>query len=287
MKFVIFGDVCIDKNSVEGAEYTSFGGPAMYMNMVLSKMDDADVSIISNYGNDFVEHKTDIKFIPQEPNLENSLQYQNIVTNGKRRQLAHNHEYNAIDVDESEIEDVVSSADLLIFAPLVPNYSPEYVQTILGFAKDKTTKIVLPQGYFRQFDEDGNVSFREFVEMDEIFPMFDFAIMSDEDYPQIVELAKKWSTKYNTDFIITKGAEGADLHYGVEWMHDDHVINIPTENVTDVVDSTGSGDTFSASFSYMYAKTKDAAKSIAFANKIAGFLLSYTPEQMRDIKLPA
>lgn len=274
MKITILGDVCIDHNRVENAEYFSFGGPAMYMQMIYRTIPNAEVKIITNHSKKFIEYKNNAPLLPSKTNIEDMLEYENIVVDGERTQYAHNAHYGKINIEDNEIQKVLESTDLFIFANLIPNYKKEYIQRLLKFLPEKTLKVILPQGYFRNIQEDGLVKFREFHELD-LFKDFDLVVLSDDDYPNILQLADGWSDDFDIDIVITKNYDGAD-HFkpGNETTH------VPTEGIDDIKDSTGSGDTFTASVSYMYAKTKNMQKSLEFAHKVAGHCLKFTPDEM-------
>ncbi len=274
MNFLIIGNVCIDNNSVEGASYEYFGSPAMYMNLILKNFADVDVKIITDYGIDFLQYcKSDI-LLPIKPNVNNTLRYQNIVVKGKRTQYAKNRVVPSIDLKSPEVLNAIKSADVIFLAPLIPNYSPDLIKSILELSKPSAIKLSIPQGYFRNFDSEDKVLFRNFEEADQLIQLFDYFILSENDYPNIEELAIEWSKKSNLKVIVTKEEMGADL------VKNGRAINVPTIPINQIKDSTGSGDIFSGSFAYMFAKTRDEIEAIKFANKIAGICLSYTPDEI-------
>lgn len=72
---------------------------------------------------------------------------------------------------------------------------------------------------------------------------------------------------YANKLIVTQGAEGVMFHDGEE------LINVPSIK-TDVVDSTGAGDTFNGALAYALSTGKDLEDAILFANQIASMAIS-------------
>ena len=278
MKVKILGDVCIDRNRVEGAEYEFYGGPGMYINLILSKFSDVHTEIITNHSEEFSKYSKSIDLYPKEPNVEKNLVYKNIVENGHRTQFAENRRDSKLNIEPSKLKDVLADADVFIFTPLMP-MDLGYVSEVMESLPEKSIKLVLPQGYFRKFDEDNKVSFREFEESEEIMKMFDYVVLSKEDYPEIIELSKDWSEKFKIKTLITLDREGACI------FEDGKRSDVATTPVGTIKDSTGSGDIFSGSFIYYRALGNDDETSIKFANRIAGKCLEYTPSEIAELTL--
>lgn len=74
--------------------------------------------------------------------------------------------------------------------------------------------------------------------------------------------------KYPEKLIVTCGEEG------VAYATDNQVIVVPSMEVTEVVDTTGAGDTFSGAFSYGMSVGKSIGEAISFANTAAGLSIS-------------
>src|SRR4029079_6953279 len=110
-----------------------------------------------------------------------------------------------------------------------------------------------------------------------VIPLVDIVIVSEEDHPDMYELAKKWTEKDKGIVIITQGEEGAvALKEGKE-------INLPGRpvKVEDIVDSVGSGDIFSAGFAYKYKQTGDIKEAGKFANELARQCLFYPADKIK------
>ena len=149
---------------------------------------------------------------------------------------------------------------------------------ILFYTKPKTLKVLLPQGYYRDFDDEDNVRVRSFTETSGILPLIDVVILSEQDHSDMLALAKEWVSKYKIIVIITLGEKGAVA------VTTEKEIQLPTRAVLEyeVVDSVGSGDIFSAGFSYRYQQTHDVKEAGRFANELARQCLFYTTN---DIKI--
>lgn len=278
MKITILGHVCIDKNTSEHSSYTAAGSPAMFMNKIFPQLPDNQVTIITPYGEDFLEHTGDARLYPENPKGLKTLLYENITQAGVRLQKAHHREAaNPVPVDTT-IKKIVASSDIVFVAPLLPNFSPEYLQNVLFHTKSGTLKVLLPQGYYRDFDHEDNVRVRPFTEDDEILPLVDIVILSDQDHSDMRSLAKEWVSTHNVTAIITLGEKGAVA------VTAEKETQLPTRAVpeNEVVDSVGSGDIFSAGFSYRYRQTHDLKEAGRFANELAMQCLFFASN---DIKI--
>lgn len=261
MNAVVIGHVCIDTNRSESIAYTGAGGPAIFISKIYHRIPGVDLTVIAPYGKDFLRYTRDLTFYPRKPISGKTLVYENFSKGNIRTQKAKFLEYAKLLPINKEIQRILQRADLIFVAPLTPDFTPLYLKDL--FEEVKTSiKILLPQGYFRSFDQD-NVIKRDFIEDKEIVPLFDFVIVSDQDHPDMKSMSKKWSSK--TNVIMTLGDKGAvSIYKGKK-------IFAPTRpvKVVDIIDSVGSGDIFSASFGYKYYQTKDIKKSLLFANDIA------------------
>lgn len=264
MNFVVLGDVCIDKNSIEGKFYKKAGGPPVFISQFLEKQGQS-VTVISSYGKDFEPYKESLSLYPKGPNLERTLAYENIVINEERTQKCHYYKQDLLVKADNKMSSILATANCVFVAPLTPFLSYEYLKEVVDKINKKTLLILLPQGYFRNFDNNDNVTIRKFKEADKIIPLFDFMILSSEDFPDIEKLSKNWTQKFKTKIIITKAQLGADL------ISNGRIENFSTQKVEKekIKDSTGAGDIFTAAFGYHFLKNKVLNKSIQFANIMA------------------
>lgn len=263
MNIHILGHVCIDKNVSEHATYTGAGSPAVFMAHIYKKFPGISPHIIAPYGSNFLPYCKDLQIYPAQSIGGTTLLYENISHGNVRTQKAHHRESAKPLPFTEELNNTLSKANILFFAPLTPDYSVAYVKDVMQSLRKDTLKIFLPQGYYRSFDEEDRVIERDFIEAEELIPLFDFVIVSDEDHRDIIKSAMDWSR--NTQVIMTQGDKGAQYFS----QSTSFTATVDPVNPKDIIDSVGSGDIFSASFGYKYYLTKDVKKSLEFANDIA------------------
>jgi sugar/nucleoside kinase (ribokinase family) len=278
MNICIIGTVCIDSNVSENASYTSAGSPAMFMNKIFMQFGDCNVSIIASYGPDFSQYLDGINIFPTQPNTDKTLVYENVSKAGLRTQKSYNREGAfAVELDNSII-DVLRQADIVFFAPQSPIYLKEYIQSVTVNLKSGALKVLIPQGFYRNFDSENNVLVREFIEAKDILPLMDIVIISEQDSPTMLVQAKDWALNMNVIPVVTLGEKGA---VALKGNNEIQLSAIPVlEN--DIVDSVGSGDIFSASFAYKYKQTENLEEAGKFANAVARQCLFY---KSADIKI--
>lgn len=254
----------------------------MFMYKIFSQFPECDVTIVAPYGSDFAPYSAGISLLPPEPLNGRTLVYENISHNGKRVQKAHFRE-NASGLPLSaEILKKTHEADLIFYTPLLPTFSVEYLAILDHHAKKSAFKVLLPQGFFRDFSRDDTVIEREFNEVRDILEHVNLVIVSDQDHTHMKEELEKWVTMHPVTCIMTKGSQGALILQGAKQLE------IPTKEVkeSDIVDSVGSGDIFSAAFAYQFVLSHDLEKAGRFANEIARQCLFYTADQIK-IDLPS
>jgi sugar/nucleoside kinase (ribokinase family) len=279
MNITVVGHVCIDNNISENVTYTSAGSPAMFMVKVYKKFPDVLVNIIAPYGRDFLTYLGNVHIYPKKPTAERTLIYENKSRDNIRTQKALNRKYAKPLPIDTEFKKIIASSDVIFFAPLTPDFSLDYVENFITPAKKDQVKILMSQGYCRDFDKDDNVIQRDFIEAAKIIPLFDFVIVSDQDHKDINNIAKSWAER--TNVIITLGDKGAKHLY----RNDSIFASVDPVKSEDIVDSVGSGDIFSAAFGYKYFLIKNVKKSLEFANNIARQCLFY-PSNNLQFTLP-
>jgi len=250
----------------------------MFMNRIFKQFGDCKVSITTSYGPDFIKYLNRVIVFPPQPNCDKTLVYENVSKAGFRAQKSYNRDRAfAVMLDNSIIE-VLHQADIVFFAPQQPIYTKSYIESVVDNLKKGALKVLLPQGFYRNFDSDNNVLVREFSEAKEILPLMDIVIVSEQDSPDMVQQAKGWSSSMNVMPVVTLGAKGAiAFKKGGKILLP--AIPVPEE---DIIDSVGSGDIFSASFAYKYKQTNNLEEAGRFANAVARQCLFYKSE---DIKI--
>ena len=277
MTVTVLGHVCIDKNVSEGTTYISAGSPAMFIDKVYKKFPDVLTNIIAPYGSDFLTYTHSINILPKKSTSDFTLIYENKSQGNVRTQKALNREYANPLYLSAELQSELAKSDVIFLAPLMPNFSSGYATNLMKHVKPGVLKILIPQGYYRDFDSDDNVIERDFIEAEELIPLFDFVIVSNQDHKAMRTIAQTWAQ--NTQVVMTLGDHGAEYLYKDESL----VESVEPVKSEDIIDSVGSGDIFSASFGYKYFLTKDIKKSLKFANKIARQCLFYPVNNLQFV----
>ncbi|MCX6816345.1 MAG: PfkB family carbohydrate kinase [Candidatus Beckwithbacteria bacterium] len=277
MNIVIFGHVCLDKNTSENSRYLGPGSPSMFMHKIFRELPDCRLTIVASYGPDYLPFLKNINIYPPVPNSTNTLIYENIIKQGTRTQSALNLDNPPCASIDLPLQQLIFQADILFFAPLQPNITPAYVKKFVSFANSKTLKVFLPQGYYRQFQSDGEVLLRNFSEADQILPFFDVIITSEQDVPEMIDKAKNYAQKFPLIWLVTQEEKGALAVTSTE------SIILPTVAVpaSAIIDSVGAGDVFSAAFAYRYFKTKNISESGHFANSLARQRLFFSTDKIK------
>lgn len=147
----IIGHTCIDHNTIDGIKYENWGSSAMYIAKYFSKEFGIQSHIVSSYGHDFVKYATDFVFLGT-PGDHNTLLYENIVTNGDRVQFCRHSDFSPpVDLKENIIN-ILRRTDILIVAPMLANYSMEYIEQVMQYLPEGSLKVLLPQGYMRHIN---------------------------------------------------------------------------------------------------------------------------------------
>lgn len=244
---VFAGHVCIDHNNFEGNTYQKWGSPALFMTKYFQSAFQLQPHIIASYGADFLPYAEGIQLYPKEPNLAESLIYENIVKQGHRTQYCHN-AASALPVTiDTAAEAILSTASILFVAPLTPAYGAAHIAAITQQLPAHCLKVLLPQGYLRNITSQDLVEPREFAEAADVLPHFDLVVLSDEDHPHAVARAHEWKQlSPKTQIIVTRNASGADI---ITDDGEQHIATIPVAEA-DIVDSVGCGDVFTAGTAY-------------------------------------
>lgn len=271
---VIIGHVCIDHNTTEHASYTSWGSSALYIAQYIRQAYNNNPLVVSNYGPDLVPYIPEITMLPAMPSRPQTLLYENNTQVIPRIWKAHNTTFADAPQITPLLQQALAQADIVIIATLLPNYSPAYIQELLGYTSGQALKLLCPQGYFRSVDDAGLVSPRNFKEASEIIPLFDIVVYSEEDTPKAFALAAEWSRAHSqTRLIVTEGSKGASIITASSTEH------IPTKPLLpeEIIDSVGCGDTFAATVAYEYWLSNDLPEAIRTAHQAAARKLRSTP----------
>ncbi len=125
-----------------------------------------------------------------------------------------------------------TNAPLVHLAPLVNEVDPQIVKHF----RDKTI-LLTPQGYMREWGEDGLVHFKRWLDA-EMLADVNILVLSNQDIAEAPELEQEYAQAVEWVFVTDGENGGAYYHNGQRRTYD----AVPS----DEVDPTGAGDVFAA-----------------------------------------
>ena len=265
MNIVLAGHVCIDENVSENASYTSWGSALMYIAAYYKSQNKYNISLIAPYGEDFLPYLNDVSILNTSEG-KHTLIYKNVSRYSKRTQRCENIEYAPPVPLDDNLKKSISEADIIILAPLLPNYSIKYITELLSNKEGGCLTALFPQGYFRNISSSGQVLHRDFHEALGLLPLFDMMILSEDDISGASNFLQLWAQQNpSTKIIMTQGDKGAS------WVTENEIIHIGTIPVPEeeIVDTVGCGDTFSAAAIHNYFYSRDVKAAIHAGNEAA------------------
>jgi sugar/nucleoside kinase (ribokinase family) len=278
MNIVLIGHACIDHNTSEQAHYIGWGSAVLHMAHFFQTNLGTQPLVVAHYGPDLLEHAAGFRLYPEAPSASRTLQYVNTATRRGRRQVCrHTAEAEPVPIDAA-VTAALAAADIVMVAPLLPNFSLDYVTELMSQVPEHTLRVLLPQGYLRNVGAGGAVSQREFSEARELLSEFGLVILSEEDCDGWQLRAREWATATRAAVVVTRGAAGATIFSGNE------LVAVPTMPLAldQVVDSVGCGDVFSAALSYHFREQGNLALAVAAANQAAHAKLTRIPAARRS-----
>ena len=148
------------------------------------------------------------------------------------------------------------SAPLVHLGPILHEISGEitaaFPQAVLG---------VTPQGWLREWDENGLISACRWTDADQILSRADAAVISIEDVHGDEDVINEFASMLPV-LVVTEGAAGARVY----WNGDLRTFRPPA---VQEVDPVGAGDIFAVSFFIRYQATRDPWESARFATLLA------------------
>jgi 1D-myo-inositol 3-kinase len=150
-------------------------------------------------------------------------------------------------------------------APMVylGSIDQEIDQSVFHCFPEKALIGVMPQGFFRRWNANGQVHFAEWNPPRPVLSRVNLLVISELDVPDPHRLARHWGNL--VDIVVVTQAERGAIVYkeGIPC----HYPARPAQQV----DPTGAGDVFAAAFLIRMAETGDACQAAAFANAVASF----------------
>ncbi|OIO12836.1 hypothetical protein COV53_03225 [Candidatus Gottesmanbacteria bacterium CG11_big_fil_rev_8_21_14_0_20_37_11] len=271
---LLYGDLTIDRNFSDGRLiYEGIGGPPLFMSKMFRILG-IQPNIYTNYGTLFPLDELEGAQLYPSQNNEATLLFENSYTGNVRKQTVRMGEkWEVLDLDKLS-EEFRNRQDILIVSPLVPNYSLSDFENIPVLFPNSLA-VLAPQGLFRRITKDGIVQKGEWDNADEMISLFDIIILSEEDGSNLETKGLEWSRK-GSKVVITQAERGCSI------FKDGDTVHFPAFEVPkkDVVDSTGAGDIFAATFTYAYNLSADLSKSAIFANAAASLSLRLLPNNL-------
>jgi sugar/nucleoside kinase (ribokinase family) len=199
---------------------------------------------------------------------EHTTTFENVYTSAGRHQTLHA----VAERLTPERFPAALAADIVHLAPIAQEVDLAWLERFPGALLGVT-----PQGWLRQWDSQGRISPTGWTEAAEVLPRADVVIISSEDVAHDEALVQRWAAQARL-LVVTRGAHGCTVH-----QHDS-VTAVPTQSV-EIVDATGAGDIFAASFLVKLRQTGDPIAAARFANCLAS--QSITRRGLESIPTPS
>jgi 1D-myo-inositol 3-kinase len=250
--FLVIGHVCQDILPGGGL---GLGGSVSYaattahrlgyrVGVVTSAGPDLDV-VQALPGVDVVCHSSDATTV-----------FENIYLDGTRKQILHKR---ANVITCKQIPPPWRSAPMVYLGSIDQEIHPS---VFTCFADDALVG-VMPQGFFRRWDDQGLVSFTEWTPPDTLLQRISVLVISELDVPDPAGLVRQWG-RFTDIIVVTHAERGATVYRAGQYRH---YPARPAEQV----DPTGAGDVFCAAFLVRLAETSDPLQAAQFANAVASF----------------
>lgn len=176
------------------------------------------------------------------------------------------------------IEDVPAAwltAPIIHLGPLANEIPPSMAR---AFPSSLTG--VTPQGWMRQWNGDNIVTYRPWLEAEQVLPHSNACVLSIEDVRGDEDAISQFAALTSL-LVVTEGSSGSRVY----WNGDVRTFRAPAK---DELDPVGAGDIFAASFFIKLHQTKDPWEAARFATLVgansvtrAGILGVPTPEEIR------
>lgn len=278
---LLVGDVTIDQNVIEHGTYEGPGGSLYFGGNIFLSLKD-DVTVLAPYGNDFpMESLHGARWIHSEPAFSQTLIFRNSFSPIGERVQSITHVPASYSFFQKHLKELSGKQyDIVFAAPLLPTIGSDTLIEICHTMKN-SLKVLLPQGMYRQINTDMTISKQDWKEEEEVMSKFDIIVLSEKDMTNVEEHAQRVRSA-KTAIIVTQAERGCLIFSNGQKRH------VPSFTVSDVIDSTGSGDIFASAFSHAFKTNGDLEKSAVFAHAVAGFSLrkranqlQYTVEEIR------
>lgn len=190
-----------------------------------------------------------------------TTEFENIYQDGRRTQYIHRR---AEVIRCPDVPMQWRSAPMVYLGSIDREIEPEVFFCFSG----QSLICVMPQGFFRRWDETGLISFAEWDPPEALLRRVNVLVLSELDVPDPDALVRNWRHLVEI-LVITHAERGATVYQGHEQCH------YPARPAHEV-DLTGAGDVFSAAFLFKLHETRDPCQAARFANVAASFSIEGT-----------
>jgi sugar/nucleoside kinase (ribokinase family) len=187
--------------------------------------------------------------------------FENIYQDGERTQYLHQR------ADVIECPDVPQNwrkAPMVYLGSIDREIDPD----VFYCFSDDSLICVMPQGFYRSWDETGRISFAEWTPPESLLRQIDVLVISELDVPDPDQLVREWRRLIDI-IVVTRAERGATVYEANEECH------YPGRPAREV-DLTGAGDVFAAAFLLRFTETGDPCTAAAFANVAGSFSVEGT-----------
>ena len=263
MRYLAIGHICQDVLP----DGWMFGGAATYSSRMAHALG-CEVQVLTSL-------RSDVDLSPILADVEvlnypadHTTTFENVYTSAGRHQTLHA-------VAERLAPDrfpAALAADVVHLAPIAQEVDLGWLDQFPGALIGVT-----PQGWLRQWDAQGRISPCGWAGAAEVLTRADVVIISIEDVAHNEDLVQQWAAQARM-LVVTRGAHGCTVH-----QHST-AIAVPTHSV-EIVDATGAGDIFAASFLVRLRQSGDPIAAARFANCLAS--QSITRRGLDSVPTPA
>ncbi len=183
--------------------------------------------------------------------------FENIYEGQRRCQFVHG---TASPLPTSQLPPAWKQAPIVLLGPLVGELGLEWLDVF-----PKALVGVTPQGWMRQWDGYGRVTFKPWLEAQQILSAVDVLVFSEEDVAGDEVLIQYFAGRARIA-TVTRGWCGATVFWNGSAR------DFPAFRAREV-DPTGAGDVFAAAFLVRLKETSDPYQAAVFANCTASFAI--------------
>jgi 1D-myo-inositol 3-kinase len=251
-EFVVVGHVCQD---LLPDGHLSLGGSVSYAATTAQRLG-YRVGVVTSAGPDLdlAQALPGIQIVCR--GADETTRFENIYHDGRRTQILHRR------------ASTLTCQDIPLGwrqAPIVylGSIDQEIEESVFHCFADDSLIGVMPQGFFRRWDQEGSVHFADWNPPPSVLRRINLLVISELDVPEPGLRAAEWA-RFVEIAVVTHAERGATVYHAGDICH---YPPRPAEQV----DPTGAGDVFSAAFLVRLTETRDPCHAAAFANVVASF----------------